>query len=415
MDCKIIEDLIMLYAEDLCSEDSKKMVEEHLKTCESCKKKLASYKKDLAEELYQDKKIEENRKEQKEQIPDNIHPFQKIKNIMWYRWIGIVVLAVVLTVVVSVTGWLSYVQIVKEPGLSSFETIADGFSAKNLCQKFADGDMDGFVDGLYITVENCDNDDLSAFLDDQKEKLTNLYNEQLKDKALKIRIEETGYSETTATGSSKTTISSCVQIAIEIEENYTLYLALQKIGSNRFAIDSLWYEPCEEENEMDKYLELTTILDSFAMYGSFTKVTSAYEESFMHIMRNLEDFIEKDRIPDYFFREEDDLLTLNKEYNAKIQERLEMLLEEKITITDCTFQNKLYDTERKTFFSYDEEKQAFITKMHLIVEDSETGNAAVLIREFEKTDIGFKMTEAETEVIGTLDERVMEQLKHLFD
>ena len=166
---------------------------------------------------------------------------------------------------------------------------------------------------------------------------------------------------------------------------------------------------------MDKYLELTTILDSFAMYGSFTKVTSAYEESFMHIMRNLEDFIEKDRIPDYFFREEDDLLTLNKEYNAKIQERLEMLLKEKITITDCTFQNKIYDTERKTFFSYDEEKQAFITKMHLIVEDTETGNAAVLIREFEKTDIGFKMTEAETEVIGTLDERVMEQLKHLFD
>ena len=61
MDCKIIEDLITLYAEDLCSEDSKKMVEEHLKTCESCQKKLADYKKDLAEELYQDKKIEENK------------------------------------------------------------------------------------------------------------------------------------------------------------------------------------------------------------------------------------------------------------------------------------------------------------------------------------------------------------------
>ena len=42
MVCKIIEDFITLYAEDLCSEDSKKMVEEHLKTCESCKKKLAS-------------------------------------------------------------------------------------------------------------------------------------------------------------------------------------------------------------------------------------------------------------------------------------------------------------------------------------------------------------------------------------
>ena len=37
MNCRIIEDVITLYAEDLCSEDSKKMVEEHIKTCESCR------------------------------------------------------------------------------------------------------------------------------------------------------------------------------------------------------------------------------------------------------------------------------------------------------------------------------------------------------------------------------------------
>ena len=35
--CNIIKDLLPLYIEDICSEDSKKLVEEHLKECSSCK------------------------------------------------------------------------------------------------------------------------------------------------------------------------------------------------------------------------------------------------------------------------------------------------------------------------------------------------------------------------------------------
>lgn len=405
MDCKIIEDLITLYAEDLCSEDSKKMVEEHLKTCENCQKKLADYKKDLAEELYQDKKIEENKKEQNEQLPDDIHPFKKIKEIMWYRWICIVVLGVVLALVVSFTGLLGYAQLTKESGLSSFETISDGFAAKKLCQKFADGDMEGFVNGLHIAQPNYDARSFSLFLSDQQENLTNLYNEQLKDKDIKVHVEETGYTESKNGISSKATINSNIQIAMEIEEDYTLFLSLNKMESNLFALENIWYEPCEDENEEDKYFELSTILDCFTQDSISGKITTSYENCLTHIMKNIDYVLEKDMFPDMFFKEGDDLLTPNTKYTLELKERLKTLLKEKVTVTDCIFQTA----------SYDEEKKALITKMYLTVEDTETKNAAVLICEFEKVDLGFKITEAETEVIGTLDENVMEQLGQLFD
>ncbi|SHL63655.1 Putative zinc-finger [Anaerocolumna jejuensis DSM 15929] len=42
--CDIIKDLLPLYIDGVCSEDSKKAVEEHIKTCESCRKELEDFK-----------------------------------------------------------------------------------------------------------------------------------------------------------------------------------------------------------------------------------------------------------------------------------------------------------------------------------------------------------------------------------
>ena len=40
MECKKIEDMMQLYVEDLCSEESKLWIESHVKECSECKKKL---------------------------------------------------------------------------------------------------------------------------------------------------------------------------------------------------------------------------------------------------------------------------------------------------------------------------------------------------------------------------------------
>ena len=38
IDCKVIEDVLPLYLDKVCSEQTREMVEEHLETCENCKK-----------------------------------------------------------------------------------------------------------------------------------------------------------------------------------------------------------------------------------------------------------------------------------------------------------------------------------------------------------------------------------------
>ena len=44
MSCNIIKDLIPLYIDGCCSEESEKMVEEHIKVCDECKKLLEDMK-----------------------------------------------------------------------------------------------------------------------------------------------------------------------------------------------------------------------------------------------------------------------------------------------------------------------------------------------------------------------------------
>ncbi len=47
--CNIIKDLLPLYVDDICSEESKKIVEEHLETCNNCKKYLKELKFNIKE------------------------------------------------------------------------------------------------------------------------------------------------------------------------------------------------------------------------------------------------------------------------------------------------------------------------------------------------------------------------------
>lgn len=45
--CEVIKDLLPLYHDDVCSADSRKIVEEHLEQCESCRDELKSMDREL--------------------------------------------------------------------------------------------------------------------------------------------------------------------------------------------------------------------------------------------------------------------------------------------------------------------------------------------------------------------------------
>ncbi len=51
MKCEVVQDLLALYADDCCSEESKKLVEEHLRSCPECRKMLEELKKPVVREV----------------------------------------------------------------------------------------------------------------------------------------------------------------------------------------------------------------------------------------------------------------------------------------------------------------------------------------------------------------------------
>ena len=49
-ECEIVQDLLLSYNDNVLNESSKKLVEEHLKTCKTCQEKLQEIKKDSEKE-----------------------------------------------------------------------------------------------------------------------------------------------------------------------------------------------------------------------------------------------------------------------------------------------------------------------------------------------------------------------------
>lgn len=87
--CNVIEDMLPLYADGICSEDTKTIVEHHIAVCPECKKKLEAMTA----------KLEKNEKKAKAE-----NPFKKVKN-HYVRLVAVTLLACAVFVVPLGTFW----------------------------------------------------------------------------------------------------------------------------------------------------------------------------------------------------------------------------------------------------------------------------------------------------------------------
>lgn len=78
--CDIIRDLLPSYVDEICSEDSKKLIEEHLEVCENCRQQAAAMKTPVA---YQELSLSETEKAQE--------PFKKIKKKNFFHVLAAVI------------------------------------------------------------------------------------------------------------------------------------------------------------------------------------------------------------------------------------------------------------------------------------------------------------------------------------
>lgn len=204
MKCEVVKDLLALYADDVCSDQTKKDIEEHLKECKVCSKSLEDYKKEINTEVVSADNVEK------------IKPFKKISKKIRIITAITTVLALIITAF-SVLIWVdknSY-----NLDYSLFETY---MLTKKQNKMLLKGDIEGFIKNVQ-TKEYYGGyfiDDSDRIRKDAKIELDNFYNKYLKDKNFKVKDMYVTYSGV-GTGFDST---RAVQVEMETKDNKDITL-----------------------------------------------------------------------------------------------------------------------------------------------------------------------------------------------
>lgn len=141
MKCELIRDLLPLYADGLCSEETNAQVEAHLETCEKCRQKLAHYRANIVEE--QNHAAED---------PSAIRPMKKVRTKLRRRkWLS-VTLCVLLCIVVAGLGVLTIGEI--NGHKVSFSTCGNIIRLNYITHQLTKGNTDVLLDALSFRWED---------------------------------------------------------------------------------------------------------------------------------------------------------------------------------------------------------------------------------------------------------------------
>ena len=229
MKCEVAKDLIMLYAEDLCSSETAEELKAHLETCSECAKRLEVYKKELITKIESD-----------EADNESLKPMKKIKKKLVRGKIKVAILCVILAVMFGGLGVLSYGQFTNE--CLSFSVIADMIKIKSVCKSLAKGDTEPFVDVIAYRIEDKytvrgakELEDFEAYITQVEKDVKYAYEYYFAGKDVKVKIdgiEQIPYKEEEATDTPD------VNIMIGFyEKNELLYeLAFGKVSQDKFIV-----------------------------------------------------------------------------------------------------------------------------------------------------------------------------------
>lgn len=237
MKCELARDLIILYAEDLCSDETAEELKAHLEQCAECSKRLEIYKKEL-----EDNKAD-NIALNNEVGKETLRPMKKVKKKLVMGKVKIAILGVILAVIVGGLGFLSFGQITNE--CMSFSALADTARIYSVCKSLADGDTEPFMDIIayriadqYTVNGSQELENFDAYTAKVEADVKNACEYYFAGKNVKVRIqgiEQYPYAEEEPTDSSNTDITIGFY-----EKNELLYeLAFGKVSEGKFIIYEL--------------------------------------------------------------------------------------------------------------------------------------------------------------------------------
>lgn len=254
MKCNIVRDLFPLYLDGLCSEETRKQLDEHMESCENCRQ--------LKHSMEQEPVLPGDSQDWKQ----SILPLKKVKKKMRRKNLMISVCVFFLLLFVGVTAVLAYGQITKT-GIS-FELIYDAVRFNHIGEQFASGNIeplyeqlsDGFVmRDEEAAVINMAYADKATYDAEMKKAIMNKYHQYFDDKNLTYKgIEEIGYSEPSGMEEYRT-----IYIVLKFEgtDQIEYYIGLYKsldgkyIASDYFGNPYLSYTSAVENETNSEYVE----------------------------------------------------------------------------------------------------------------------------------------------------------------
>lgn len=139
--CEIINDIIPLYVEDMASDATERMVEEHIEECLECRNKLVEMKEQI-------------------DIPiDNIiTPMASLKRKLFHKKLSIIMLSVIATFTIIILGIIyltAPIPLEYNQSLISFENLEDGGVLATISKEVEGYNIDAYpADTLNVKNEN---------------------------------------------------------------------------------------------------------------------------------------------------------------------------------------------------------------------------------------------------------------------
>lgn len=189
MKCYVVKDLMPEYEEGLCSQETKKEIQEHLAECEACRNLYEALRESRGQE--EEAGTEVNLEE--------IRPFAKIQYRMKHLTVRSVIISIAFLVICVIFGILTFFQFHPELNGISYDTIKYYQKAKDITESFAKGDMETFLQGMLYGLDTGGQlnvsiyTNTSEFYEDTLAQLNALYNTSLAGRDMKIKVEYVHY------------------------------------------------------------------------------------------------------------------------------------------------------------------------------------------------------------------------------
>lgn len=374
MKCDIVRDLIPMYIEKLCSDETASEVKAHIETCDECRALLDKQSENITPEI-------KNEAAQKE-----VQPFKKINRKMKKnKWL-IAVMAVVITAIVGALGFLTVGEIMKfEQGIS-FSTFFQSIEARAHIKLLLDGKIEEYVDKTsaypFVSIDDFQNNE--AIRNDKIEILTEAYENYIKGK--NVRIDEVQSRYNGMLNENSKVISTYILLYIDDE---CIGFQMEKGGDGLFSVSNAGYSRHTDE-PTSQMKNLAEAVDHVSNSSSFYTVTLQISGKSM---------LSKTGRAELFGRK------FGEEYKEEFVERYADL-REKAEVTDCIFAGTLYDTDAKRYY----------TKIALFVNDNKTNKTAVIKKKIYISGVmEYEFSDEPAEIIdGGVSSEVLDRLEKLF-